>query len=293
MSKLRQQMIRELELQRKSPNTIKAYVESVKQLAQYYNRSPAEISIEEVRDFMRELIVVRKLASSTCDVRLAGIRFFYQEVLRQPFDVRVKSKRSGRLPQPLSRREVAKVIGAVGNLKHRTMLMTKYATGLRVSELVNLKIVDIRSERMLTFVHQGKGRKDRYTLLSPKLLGILRQYWLQYRPGDWLFPSPHGGALRAGSIQRVFQAARERAGIQHADGIHSLRHSFATHLLEAGVDLVTIQRLMGHKHLSTTAKYLHVTQVHLSNLRSPFELLRMPTSSDLLAGPLSGGRLRE
>lgn len=282
MSKLRQQMIRELELHRKEPNTIKAYVQSVAQLAKFYNRSPDQISIEEVRDFMRELIVVRKLSSSTCNVRLAGIKFFYRQVLRQPFDVRVKSKRSGKLPQPLSRNEVSKVIVAVSNLKHRTMLMTKYATGVRVSELVNLRVSDIRSERMLTFVQQGKGRKQRYTLLSPKLLLTLRQYWLQYRPGEWLFPSPHGGALSKGTIQAVFTKACEKAQIQHADGIHSLRHSFATHLLEAGVDLVTIQRLLGHKHLSTTAKYLHVTQVHLSQLQSPFELLRMPNSTDLL-----------
>lgn len=282
MSKLRQQMIRELELHRKRPNTVKAYVKSVEQLAKFYNRSPDEISVEEVRDFMRDLIVVRKLASSTCDVRLAGIKFFYQEVLKQPFDVRVKSKRSGKLPQPLSRNEVSKVIGAVSNHKHRTMLMTKYATGVRVSELVNLRVTDIRSERMLTFVQEGKGGKQRYTLLSPKLLHTLRQYWLQYRPGEWLFPSPHGGPLNKGTIQGVFTKAREKAQIQHADGIHSLRHSFATHLLEAGVDLVTIQRLLGHKNLSTTAKYLHVTQVHLSQLQSPLELLRMPTTKDLL-----------
>ena len=133
MSKLRQLMIRELELQRKSPNTIKAYLAAVKQLAEFYHRSPDMISLEEVRDFMRELIVVRKLAGSSCNVKLAGICFFYRQVLKQPFDVQVKSKRSGRLPQPYSRQDVAKLIDVVENRKHRTMLMTKYATGLRVS----------------------------------------------------------------------------------------------------------------------------------------------------------------
>ena len=264
MSKLRQLMIRELELHRKSENTIKAYVASVRQLAEYYNRSPDQISVEEVRDFLRELIVTRKLAGDTVNVRRAGIKFFYEEVLRQPFDVRVKCKRSQKLPHPLSRREVTRLFEATPNLKHRTMLMTKYATGLRVGELVQLQIPDLRSDRMLVLVRNGKGSKQRYTLLSTELLRTLREYWREYRPGHWLFASPRGGPLSRGTVQRVYQNARHRAGLGPGDGIHCLRHSFATHLLEAGVDLVTIQRLLGHRHLSTTSRYLHVTRVHLS-----------------------------
>ena len=282
MSKLRQLMIRELELQRKSPNTIKAYVIAVAQLAAYYNRSPDQITLDEVRDYFRDLIVERKLAGSSCNQKLAGIRFFYKRVLGRPFDVHVASKRSGKLPEPYSREEVARLIGVVENVKHRTMLMTKYAAGLRVSELVNLQNSDIRTARMLIRVRQGKGAKDRFTLLSPKLLSELRKYWVRYRPAPWLFPNAHGEPLNVSTIQRVFMRAKQKAGITHGEGIHGLRHSFATHMLESGVDLITIQRLLGHNHLSTTAKYLHVTRVHLSNVRSPFELLRLPTNGDLV-----------
>ena len=281
MSKLRQLMIRELELQRKAPNTIKAYVNSVSQLAAHYQRSPDGISVEEVRDFLHVLIVERKLAGSSCNVKLAGIRFFYRHVLGRPFDVRVASKRSGKLPEPYSRHEVARLINAVDNVKHRTMLMTKYAAGLRVTELVNLQNLDIRSARMLILVRQGKGAKDRFTLLSPNLLDALRDYWLMYRPAKWLFPNAGGSPLNVSTIQRVFTQAKEKVGLTHGGGIHCLRHSFATHLLESGVDLITIQRLLGHNHLSTTARYLHVTRVHLSNVQSPFDLLRLPTSGDL------------
>lgn len=281
MSKLRQLMIRELQLQRKAPNTIKAYVTAVAQLANHYHRSPDDISIDEVRDYLHELIVKRSLSSSTCNQKLAGICFLYRHVLRRPFDVRVASKRSGKLPEPLSRQEVAQLIGAVENVKHRTMLMTKYAAGLRVSELVNLQNQDIRSARMLIRVRQGKGAKDRFTLLSPGLLQQLRSYWRLFRPAIWLFPNANGTKLSTSTIQRVFNRAKEKAGITHGRGIHSLRHSFATHLLESGIDLVTIQRLLGHNHLSTTTKYLHVTRVYLGKVQSPFDLLPRPTNADL------------
>lgn len=299
MSKLRQQMIRELQLQRKSANTIKAYVTAVRQLAEFYHRSPDQISVDEVRQFMHELIVTRKLSSSTCNLRLAGIRFFYQHVLKQPCDLRVKTKRSGRLPQPLSRSEVKQLFRDVTNHKHRTMLMTKYATGLRVSELVQLQTTDIHSDRMLIFVRNGKGDKQRFTLLSPSLLNTLRDYWRVHRPQRWLFPSSYAATpqqretpLNPATIQRVYQRACRRLGFTHVQGIHSLRHSFATHLLEAGVDLVTIQRLLGHNHLSTTAKYLHVTQVHLKKLTSPLDLLRLPNGKELLDDPLQHRRTR-
>jgi site-specific recombinase XerD len=278
MTPLRQQMIRELELSRKSPRTIEAYVAAVAELARHYGRSPEDISLEEVRSFLHYLITQRKLAFSSVNQRLGGIKFLYRHVLQWPkFDLRVPAKRSGRLPEPLSRGEVVRLIEATQNAKHRVLLMTCYAAGLRVGELVRLKPTDIHSGRMLIRVDQGKGRKDRYTLLSPRLLEELRAYWRAYQPGGWLFPNAkRSGPLPTASAQRVYYAAKRRAEIVHGQGIHSLRHSFATHLLEAGVDLPTIQRLLGHTSLATTARYLHVTSKHLEGTRSPLDLLRLP-----------------
>jgi integrase/recombinase XerD len=278
MTPLRQKMIRELQLHRKSPRTVEAYVAAVAQLAQHYGRSPDAISIEEVRDFLHYLITERKVAFSTCNQKLAGIRFFYRQVLGQDgFELRVPAKRSGRLPEPLSRSEIARLLGATRNTKHRVLLMTAYGGGLRVSELVHLLPRDIHSERMLIRVQEGKGRKDRYTLLSPRLLEELRTYWREYRPQHWLFSGKDGSRpLPVGTAQKIFSTAKERAGVEHGHGIHSLRHSFGTHLMEAGVPLPTIQRLMGHAALTTTAKYLHVTSKHLGRIRSPLDLLTLP-----------------
>ena len=283
MTPLRNKMIRELELDRKAPGTIKQYVSAVADLAQHYGRSPDLISVEEVRSFIHYLITQQKVGFSTCNVRLAGIRFFYQKVLRRDdFPLRVPAKRSRRLPEPLSRGEIARLLDATTNTKHRVLLMTSYGGGLRVAELVRLKPQDIHSERMLIRVNQGKGRKDRYTLLSPRLLEELRAYWREYRPKEWLFAGGDGsGPLPTGTAQKLFYRAKARARIQHGHGIHSLRHSFATHLMEAGVDLPTIQRLMGHNNLSTTAQYLHVTSQHLGGINSPLDLLRLPEDAEV------------
>lgn len=278
MTPMRKRMIHELELHRKSPRTVEAYVTAVAQLARHYGRSPDRITLEEVRDFLHHLIAERKLAFSSCNQKLAGIRFFYRHVLGQEkFDLRVPAKRSGKLPEPLGRREIAHLLKAPANAKHRVLLMTCYATGLRVSELVHLRPEDVHSQRMLIHVRQGKGRKDRYTLLSPRLLEELRDYWRAYRPQEWLFfGRDRGGPLPVATAQKIYYAAKRRAGIQRGHGIHTLRHSFATHLMEAGVDLPTLQRLLGHTSLATTAKYLHVTSKHLRGVRSPLDLLRMP-----------------
>lgn len=277
MSQLRQQMIRELQLQRMSANTVKAYTAAVEQLARYFNRCPTTISQDDVRDYLRYLIVDRKLADSTVNLRLAGIRFLYRRVIgNTDFQLKVRSKRSGRLPQPLSRSEVSSLLDAVDNGKHRVMLMTSYASGVRVGELVNLAVTDIHSQRMLLHVRGGKGDKDRFTLLSVRLLDELRAYWMQYRPETWLFPNRSGSQMSTSSIQQVFYEAKKKAAIESGHGIHSLRHSFATHLLEAGVELTTISQLLGHRSLSTTAKYLHVTNRHIQGIRSPLDLLRKP-----------------
>ena len=283
MTPLHKRMIRELELHRKAPSTIKQYVKAVEDLAKYYGRSPDRIAKEEIRDFLHYLIVDKKLPFSTCNLRLAAIQFFYREVLGKDINLRVPAKRSGRLPEPLSRQEIARLLDAARMHKHRVLVMTAYAVGLRVSELVRLQPRDIHSDRMLIRVDQGKGRKDRYTLLSPRLLTELREHWRQYRPEKWLFCNrSRTSHLSPDTARKTFSHLKQRAGVVHGHGIHSLRHSFASHLLEAGVDLRTIQLLMGHVSLNTTAKYLHVTQKHIDGVNSPLELLRLPEANDNL-----------
>lgn len=285
MTPLRNQMIRELELARKSPRTIEAYVSAVAQLAAHFGRSPDQISVEEIRDFVHYLVTARKCAYSTVNQKLAGLKFFYRHVLgREEFDLRVPAKRSRRLPEPLSREEVARLLQAAEyNPKHRMLLVTAYAAGLRASELVHLQLADIHSERMLIRVNQGKGLKDRYTLLSPKLLSELREYWKLYRPAKWLFPGRlPTEPLTSGSAQEVFYKAKRLAGLKRGRGIHTLRHCFASHLLESGMDLPTLQRLLGHTSLVTTAIYLHVTEERLAEVESPLDLLRLPQPTENL-----------
>ena len=283
MTPLRKRMIRELELQRKAPATISSYVKDVEELARYYRRSPDKISTEEIRDYMRYLIVEKKFSFSYCNHKLVAINFFNREVLGKKVDLRVPMKQSNRLPEPLSRDEVARLIDAARNLKHRVMMMTTYSAGLRRFELVRLRPQDIHSDRMLIRVDQGKGRKDRYTLLSERLLNELRTYWREYHPERWLFLNQaRTNHMSKDTAGRIFYRLKERAGITHGHGIHTLRHSFATHLLEMGVDVRTIQVLMGHNSLNTTVKYLHVTQKHIEGTQSPLDLLRLPQTDDKL-----------
>ena len=283
MTPLRQRMIHELQLQRKAPGTVSGYVKDVEELARYYGRSPDRISTDEVRAYMHFLIVDKKLSYSSCNHKIVAINFFFREVVGRKLDLRVPLKRSGHLPEPLSREEVARLIDAAENLKHRVLMMTAYSAGLRVSELVHLKPQDIHSDRMLVRVNQGKGRKDRYTLLSQRLLGELRAYWREFRPKDWLFPNQMlTDHMPTYTPARAFYRLKRRAGITRGHGIHTLRHCFATHLLEAGVDLRTIQILMGHNSLNTTVKYLHVTEKRLEQAQSPLDLLRLPKPEDKL-----------
>jgi site-specific recombinase XerD len=278
MTQLRKKMIRELQLQRKAPATIHQYVHAVADLARYYGRRPDKISLEEVRSYLHYLLVERKLAANTCNLKVVALRFFYRRVLgQQDFELNVRCKRSGKLPEPLSREEVARLFGATNNLKHRLLLMTTYAAGLRSAEVVRLQPRHIHSERMLIRVEQGKGCKDRYTLLSQALLEQLRTYWQTYRPGEWLFPNAtKTGPMSADNARRTYYRVKRRAGVKHGHGIHTLRHSFATHLLEAGVRLPVIQLLLGHNKITTTMRYLHVTEKHLSTVESPLDLLRLP-----------------
>jgi site-specific recombinase XerD len=276
-------MIRELQLRQLAPRTVEVYVDAVADLAKYYGRSPDRIQREEVRSYFHHLLVDKHLAPSTCHVRAAAITFLYQHVLGQhAFKLGLRRQHSGKLPEVFSHEELVRLFQAAANGQHRVFLMTTYAAGLRLSETTHLKPLHIHSQRMLIRVEQGKGRKDRYTLLSSQLLQELRQYWREYQPGEWLFPNQaRTGSMLKGTAQKIFYAAKRRAGLKRGHGIHTLRHCFATHLLEAGVDLRTIQVLMGHKSLNTTTLYLHLTQKKLGELHSPFDLLRLPRPEEV------------
>ena len=280
MSALRKQMEADMVLRGLAVRTRKSYLESVTGLARFYGRSPERITEPECQRYLLHLLQERKLAHSSCNVVASALQFLYRITLKQP-EARFKLPRPRvpqRLPQILSREEIALLFEHTTNLKHRAFLMTTYGAGLRLSEACHLQIGDIDSDRMTIRVEQGKGAKDRYTLLSPGLLKELRRYWIVHRPPQWLFPSPRDCAqpLSAHTAHRIYHAAKARAGITKTGGIHALRHAFATHRLETGTDVHTIQRLLGHGSLSTTARYFHLAQKHLSGGGSSFDLLTPP-----------------
>ena len=280
MSELRKRMSRDMQLRNFSPGTQRSYLRAVADLAQYYHRSPDTIGPEEIQNYIIYLFSERKLAIGSCHGIISGLRFFYTVTLKQDgASVSIPQvKRVSRLPEILSAEQLEKLFAAPRNPKHRVLLMTAYSAGLRVSELVHLKVTDIHSDRMMIRVEQGKGRKDRYTLLSKRLLSELRAYWKIKRPAVWLFPGIHlrkPGCARM--AQKAYAKAVAKAGITRKGGIHTLRHCFATHLLEAGVDIRTIQLLMGHSSILTTVRYLQVTSKTLQGTPSPLDLLAVPS----------------
>ncbi|MCM8613135.1 MAG: site-specific integrase [Candidatus Accumulibacter sp.] len=281
MSELRERMSNAMSLRGMAARTQEAYIGAVADLAMFYNRSPAELRVEEVHAWLLHLIRDRKLACASVNKASCALRFLCRRVLGLPeagFDIPM-AKVPKRLPQILSREEVARLIDAAHTLRGRTLLMTTYAAGLRVSEVCALQLGDIESaaDRMCLKVRHGKGGKDRYTLLSPRLLAALRIYWRDTRPQRWLFPNRAGsGPMEIQTAQRIHYAARNAAGIAREGGIHGLRHAFATHLLESGVDLYSIGRLLGHDHLSRTSRYLHLARARLTGNTSPLELLDPP-----------------
>lgn len=280
MKPLRQKMLDDMKLRRLAPKTQDAYVDAVAGLARYYNQSPDLLGKEEIQRYLLHLMDERHLAWSTCNVAVAAMRFFYTQTLGlDSFTLGIPPMKSQKkLPEILSEEEVERLFKCAAGLKDKVVLMTTYAAGLRVSEVVNLQLGDIDSKRMLLRVRQSKGNKDRYTVLSDRLLVELRLYWRQYRPVFWLFYGKQsGGQLSVGTAQTMYYRAKERAGISKKGGIHTLRHCFATHLLEAGVDLRTIQSMMGHTSIVTTMGYLRVTRKKLQATRSPLDLLE-PTA---------------
>lgn len=279
MSPLRKQMEDDLVVRGMSPRTLESYVGAVAALAKHYGRSPDRISAPEVQRYLLHLIREKRLAWSSCNIALSGLKFFYRVTLKRTqaaFELPTP-RQPQKLPQILAPEEVVRIIECADNPKHRALLMSTYAAGLRLSEVCHLKVANIDSARMTIHVEQGKGAQDRYVPLSPRLLAELRRYWALYRPKRWLFAGARDpdGPMLPHSVQRIFHRAKARAGISKDCGIHGLRHAFATHLLEAGVDVPTIQHLMGHGHISSTLRYFHLARKHLGAARSPLDLLQI------------------
>ena len=279
MSELRTRMVNAMVLRRFSPRTQQSYVGAVRGLAAYYHIPPDQLDAQQVQDYLLYLTVEKQLAWSSINVAVSGLRFFYHATLGwEPMRLVIPPrKRLSTLPEVWSGEEVERLLRAPTNPKHRVLLMTTYAAGLRVSEVVRLRVGDIHGDRMMIRVEQGKGGKDRYTVLSARLLTELRAHFRRVRPQKWLFFGLRRDTpLCTSTAQRAFDAAKKRAGITRAGGIHTLRHCFATHLLEAGVDVTVIQELMGHSSILTTMRYLQVTRKTISATQSPLDLLPPP-----------------
>jgi integrase/recombinase XerD len=279
MTRLRKRMLEELQRRNYSPGTIRPYLYAVEEFARYFGKRPDKLSQEHLRQYQLHLVNDRKLTIGTIVGRISAIRFFFVKVLRRPYreiDL-VYPRRPERLPVILSEEEVARLIESASTAYHRVILMTLYGTGLRREELCRLKVSDVDSQRKVIHVRQGKGHKDRDVTLSPRLLEVLREYWKWRKPKIYLFPSyQRKRSEQAISARTVYYAVREaarRAGIKKKVSPHLLRHSWATHLLERGTDLKTIQVLLGHFDLEATTIYLHLSRQHLQSVNNPIEAL--------------------
>ena len=274
MGKLRDQMLVDLQLSGAKPRTQKTYLREVENLAKYFNRSPEELGEDELKEYMLYLMKERNLSDGTYRFYVAALKFLYRTTLKREWVVeKIKCpKRKRKLPVVLDISEVESLFSVTTNLKHKAILMITYSSGLRVSETARLKMTDIDSKRMMVRVRQGKGGDDRYSILSQTALEHLRQYWRKYRPTEWLFEgAKKDDHISTHSIQLMFYAARKRAGITKPASVHTLRHSFATHLIEAGTSLHHVQLLLGHRSPTTTTVYLHVSRLNLAQVISPLD----------------------
>ncbi len=275
MSPLRRRMIEDMTVRNLSPATQRSYLHAVSKFIRFFGRSPERLDLDNVRTWQVHL-VSQGISWASLNQSVAALRFFYGVTLAQPeIPERIAyARKPRRLPVVLGADEVVRFLEAVPSLKSRTALTTAYAAGLRVSEVVTLKIADIDSGRMMIRVEQGKGRKDRYVMLSAQLLGILRGYWRLARPRHWLFPGrDEERSLEPTVLNAACRSAARAAGIDKRVTVHTLRHSFATHLLEAGTDIRIIQVLLGHSNLSTTARYTQVANTTIARTASPLDRL--------------------
>lgn len=281
MTPLRQRMLHDMQIRNLAENTQRSYLTQISSFARHFRRSPELLGPEDIRAWLIYLREERKLAPASLHPTIGALRFLYRVTLKRDWSDEdfPLPKKPLRLPVILSLDEITTFFDAIPSLKYRAILMTAYAAGLRISEVAHLKTTDIDSQRMVIRVNQGKNRRDRFVMLSPRLLEILRTYWLNAHPRDWLFPGDiPGHPITTAAIWQACNRARQRSGIQKPITPHVLRHAFATHLLEAGTDVRKIQLLMGHRSLATTSRYLTVATSTVCSTTSPFDLLPHPAS---------------
>jgi len=275
-------MTEDMQVRNLSPHTRSTYLLQVSLFARHFHQSPEALGPEEIRSYQVYLTNEKKLAPSSILIAVSALRFLYRVTLHKDWtlpDIIPAPKKPQKLPIVLSREEVLQFLASVPSLKHRAILTTCYAAGLRISEAVSLKPTAIDSQRMVVRVELGKGQKDRYIMLSPKLLDILRHWWRVAKPQVWLFPGDIPGQhITRSSVERVCQEAHQRCRISKPTTPHSLRHAFAVHLLEQGTDVRTIQLLLGHRSLATTARYLRIATNKVCATTSPFDLLPQPVA---------------
>jgi site-specific recombinase XerD len=270
-----EELQRELISRKYSSKTIKAYIHYNEDLLRFAKKSPVDVVEKDVKNYLFYLADEKDSSASTLNIAINALNFYYGEILKKNFAYEIKRpKKDRKLPVVLNKEEVFKILSSVTNVKHRAILMITYSAGLRVSEVVRLKVEDIDTERKLIHVRSAKGRKDRYTLLSEVTAETLNLYLKSYQPKKWLFPGKDENShLTVRSAEKIFDNAVRGAGITKDVSVHSLRHSFATHLLESGVDLRYIQELLGHKSSKTTEIYTHVSNKNLSRIQSPLDLI--------------------
>lgn len=282
MTVLRQRMTEDMQVRNLSLNTQRSYLQQVTRFARYFDKSPALLGPEEIRTYQVYLTVEKELAAGSIQIAIAALRFLYRVTLKKDWrcdEVLPHPKAPEKLPIVLSPEEVLHFLDCVKMRKHQVILTICYAAGLRISEAVRLKPAVIDSQRMVIHVVQGKGHKDRYVMLSPKLLEILRDYWVAVRPKDWFFPGKiPGQPISRDAVGMACHEARQLSGLVKPVTPHSLRHAFAVHLLENGTDVRTIQLLLGHRSLATTARYLRIATSKVCAASSPLDLLPQPTS---------------
>ncbi len=280
MTSLRQRMTEDMQVRNLALNTQTCYVQQVSLFARHFNKSPELLGPEDIRAYQVHLTNEKKLAPGSVLIAVAALRFLYKVSLKKNWsfeDVIPAPKKPQKLPVVLSPEEILHFLSCVGNTRHRAILTTCYAAGLRISEAIHLKPTDIDSQRMVIRVDPGKGQKDRYLMLSPKLLETLRSYFRAVRPNGWLFEGDVSGQpINRSSVEQVCQKTRRLSGIRKPITPHSMRHAFAVHLLESGTDIRTIQLLLGHRSLATTARYLRIATSKVCSTSSPLDLLPHP-----------------
>jgi site-specific recombinase XerD len=281
MTPLRQRFIDDMRLRNLSPKTIEVYVHAVAKFAKHFGQSPAELGPQQVRKYQLHLID-QQVSWSQFNQAVCALRFLYNVTLKRPHVIEHLpfAKRPRTLPSVLTREEVTRFLAAALPGRDRALLETAYACGLRLRELLGLRVADVDSARMVLHVRQGKGKKDRLVPVSPQVLEVLRGYWREHHSTTWLFVGlKPDAALTDGTVQRICRRTAQRAGLSKRIHPHTLRHSFATHLLEAGVDLLSVQAILGHSHFNTTAKYLHISQRRLQDLPRILDGLIAPTAT--------------